>query len=241
MRFFDTLGFLTRLAPARVIPEAEMGRCIGWMPAVGLTLGVAVALLPWLGLFAKAPWIQAWGMVALSVYLTRGFHYDGLADISDAVTTHGDPERFWQVVKDSRSGAFGILGLVLALGGQATLLHEMAVRHAFGAVVWTFVLGRAASVALAYGVHHLARPGLGKLYMDGATLHVALVAGAFALVSGFFLAGPLATLAGMALAGLALVPLYRLAEHVRGANGDFLGCAVILGELAAGLGFALAM
>ncbi|WP_419786876.1 adenosylcobinamide-GDP ribazoletransferase [Pseudodesulfovibrio sp.] len=241
MLFFDTLGFLTRLAPARVIPEGDMNRCIRWMPAVGLVLGVVVALLPWLGLFGKAPWVQAWVMVVLSVYLTRGFHCDGLADICDATTTHADPDRFWQVVKDSRSGAFAIIGLILALGGEALLFHEMALREAFGTVVWVFILGRAASVALAYGVHHLARPGLGKLYMDGATLNVALGAGIFALISGFILAGPLTTLAGMALAGLALIPLYRLAEHVNGANGDFLGCAVILGELAAGLGFALVM
>ena len=239
--FFDTLGFLTRLAPARVIPEAAMNRCIAWMPAVGLALGAVVALPFWLGLLGSAPWVQAWLMLALGIYLTRGLHQDGLADVCDAVTTHGDPDRFWTVIKDSRSGAFGVIGLILALGGGAVLLHEMAAARAFGAVVWCFVLGRCAAVALAYGVRHLARPGLGKLYMDGASLHVALLAGVFALVSGFFLAGPLATVAGMILAGLALVPLYRLAEHVSGANGDFLGCAIILGELAAGLGFVLAL
>ena len=38
-RFFNTLGFLTRLAPARVIPEEEMNKCMAYMPAVGLLLG----------------------------------------------------------------------------------------------------------------------------------------------------------------------------------------------------------
>ena len=238
-RFFDTLGFLTRLAPARVIPEEAMGKCILWMPVVGAVLGAAVALPFWLGLFADSPWIQAWLMVGLNVFLTRGLHFDGLSDVCDAVTTHCDPDRFWKVVKDSRSGAFGITGLILALGGQVILFHEMAARSQWGAVVWAFILGRAAGVGLAYRVRHLARPGLGKLYMDGATLHVALGAGAFATLAGLVLAGFATTLGGLVLASLCLVPLYKLAERVSGANGDFLGCAVILGELAAGLGFAL--
>lgn len=238
-RFLDTLGFLTRLAPARVIPETAMNRCIVWMPAVGAVLGAVIALPFWLGLFSGSPWVQAWLVAGLNVFLTRGLHFDGLSDISDAVTTHCDPERFWQVVKDSRSGAFGIIGLILALGGQVVLFHEMAARGAWGTVIWAFILGRAASVGLAYRVAHLARPGLGKLYMDGATLHVALGAGVFATLAGLILAGFLPTVGGLAIASLALVPVYKLAERVSGANGDFLGCAVILGELAAGLGFAL--
>ncbi len=239
--FLDTLGFLTRLVPARVIPEETMSRCIVWMPTVGAVLGAVVVLPFWLGLFGGSPWVQAWLMVGLNVYLTRGLHFDGLSDVCDAVTTHGDPDRFWKVVKDSRSGAFGVIGLVLALGGQVILFHEMAAQGAFAVVLWSFILGRAGCVGLAYRVRHLARPGLGKLYMDGATLHVALGVGAVTFVVGLLLAGVLPTLAGMVLASLALVPLYRLAEHVGGANGDFLGCAVLLGELAAGLGFVLVL
>jgi len=37
-----------------------------------------------------------------------------------------------------------------------------------------------------------------------------------------------------------LTPLRRLVTAVGGVNGDFLGAAICLGELAAGLGFALA-
>lgn len=239
MRFIDTLGFLTRLAPARVIPESDMNHCMRYMAPVGALLGAAVVLPFWLGLFKGSPWVQAWLMTALSVFLTRGLHLDGLSDICDAVTTHTDPDRFWQVVKDSRSGAFGVMGLVMALGGEVILLHEMAARNNFEAVIWVFNLGRAGAVWLGYHVRHLARPGLGKLYIDGATLGVALATTAMAFAAGIFLAGLAATVAGVVIATLALLGLFRLAAKVGGANGDFLGCAVILGELAAGLGFVL--
>ncbi|CCH50010.1 adenosylcobinamide-GDP ribazoletransferase [Pseudodesulfovibrio piezophilus] len=237
--FFDTLGFLTRLAPARIIPEETMNRCMRFMPAVGLVLGFIVVLPFWLGLFSGSPWVQAWLMVMLNITLTRGLHFDGLGDVCDAVTTHTDPIRFWVVIKDSHTGAFGVIGLISIIGGEGILFHEMITAGAFTTIIWTFMLGRAACVGLGYMVRHLTRPGLGKLYIDGATLPVALVAGALTTFLGFFLAGFGTTIVGIFFASCALYFLHRLAEHVGGANGDFLGCAVLLGEVAAGLGFAL--
>ena len=239
--FLDTLGFLTRLAPARVIDEAAMNRCMRYMPFAGAALGLVIVLPFCAGLFDGSAWIQAWLMVALSLYLTRGLHLDGLGDVCDAVAAHTDPDKFWTIVKDSRSGAFGVIGLCMALGGQLLLFREMADRQAYWAIAWAFILGRTSAVWLGYHVRHLARPGLGKLYIDGATLGVVLAATAFTFAAGLFMAGLLTTIAATAIVTLALLALYRLAVRVGGANGDFLGCAVILGELAAGLGFALTM
>lgn len=237
--FLATLGFLTRLAPARVMTDQEMGRCMAHLPLAGAVLG-AVAVLPFsLGLLSHSPWVQAWLVVGASIYLTRGLHFDGLADVCDAVTTHADPDRFWTVIKDSRAGAFGVMGLFMALGGQVILFHEMFRAGAFGTIVWAFILGRAAAVCLGASVRRLTRPGLGKLFIDGATPKTALIAAILTMGAGVFLAGPVVAVGGAAIAALALMPLHKLAGHVKGANGDFLGCAVILGELAAGLGFAL--
>lgn len=239
--FLDTLGFLTRLAPARVISEAAMNRCMRYMPLVGLTLGAVIVLPFWMGLFDGSSWIQAWLMVAFSLYLTRGLHLDGLGDVCDAVAAHTEPEKFWQIIKDSRSGAFGVIGLSMAIGGQLLLFHEMADRQAYWAIAWAFILGRTSAVWLGYHVRHLTRPGLGKLYIDGATLGVALAGTVFTFIAGLIMAGLLTTIAATAIITILLLGLYRLATRVHGANGDFLGCAVILGELAAGLGFALTM
>jgi len=235
----NTLGFLTRLAPARIVTEKEMNRCMAYMMPVGLILGVVLVFPFWLGMFSGSTWTQAFLITALNVYLTRGLHFDGLGDVCDAVTTHGDPERFWEVIKDSRAGAFAIIGLCLTIVGQIILFETMLTAGAYAAVAWAFVLGRAACVGFAYVVRHLARPGLGKLYMDGATLPVTLIASGSTFILGVFMAGPITTISAMFIATGAMYALYRLATRVDGVNGDFLGCSVLLGELAAGLGFAL--
>lgn len=238
-RFFDTLGFLSRLAPARIIPEEEMNRCMAYMTAVGLALGLVIVAPFDLGLFSGAPWVQAWLMVVLNIFLTRGLHFDGFGDVCDAVTTHADPEKFWTVIKDSRAGAFAILGLGMIVVGLLIFYHAMIVQGAYSTIIWSFVLGRAACVGFGYITQHLARPGLGKLYIDGATLKVAMVSGGVCFCLGLYLAGPITTVAGMILITGFLYPLHQLAEHVGGVNGDFLGCSVLLGEVAAGLAFTL--
>lgn len=239
--FLDTLGFLTRLAPARIITEEAMNRCMRYMAPVGAVLGAIIVLPFFLGLFHNSPWTQAWLMVGLNIILTRGLHFDGLADVCDAVTTHTDPERFWQVVKDSRSGAFGVVGLVMGIGGQVILFQELARANHFGAILWAFILGRATAVWLGYHVRHLTRPGMGKLYIDGATLGVALATTGLTFLAGLPLAGLAGTFAATVLATGVLLALYRLANKVGGANGDFLGCSIILGELAAAAGCVLVL
>lgn len=254
-RFLATLGFLSRLAPARVMDEADMRKSMFHLPLCGLVIGLCACAPALAGLFAGQPLVQAWLCVLLSAWLTRGLHLDGLADVMDGAGQHLNPERFWTIIKDSRSGTFGVAALVLALLGQTLLFAEiLRARPDWGALTlpWVFVFGRACAVL--FGRVHRARirPGLGGLFLAGATLPaVAWAVGltlllplVTTLVPGLavpgtapLLAAGLASLAGLA----ALLPLHHLAKAVGGVNGDFLGAAIMLGETAAAAGLALAL
>lgn len=254
-RFLATLGFLSRLAPARVMDEADMRKSMFHLPLCGLVIGLCACAPALAGLFAGRPLVQAWLCVLLSAWLTRGLHLDGLADVMDGAGQHLNPERFWTIIKDSRSGTFGVAALVLALLGQTLLFAEiLRARPDWGALTlpWVFVFGRACAVL--FGRVHRARirPGLGGLFLAGATLPaVAWAVGltlllplVTTLVPGLavpgtapLLAAGLASLAGLA----ALLPLHHLAKAVGGVNGDFLGAAIMLGETAAAAGLALVL
>lgn len=250
-RFLATLGFLSRLTPARVMDEADMRRSMFHLPLCGLVIGLCVCAPALAGLFAGRPLVQAWLCVLLSAWLTRGLHLDGLADVMDGAGQHLNPERFWTIIKDSRSGTFGVAALVLALLGQTLLFAEILRAHPdWGALAlpWVFVFGRACAVIFGRVHRRLLRPGLGGLFLSGATLPA--VAWAVCLACG--LPGLLAltipameTVLALGFAALAavaaLLPLHRLAKAVAGVNGDFLGAAIVLGETAAAAGLALAL
>ncbi len=231
------LGFLSRLAPARLVRPEELGAALGWFPVVGLILGL-LAAGPWyFGLLQGMPLVQAWIVVGLVFFLTRGLHWDGLADLSDAWGSGASGEGFWTVLKDSRSGAFGIMGLVLGMAGQIVLLHECLRVGAYGVVVWSLVLGRAACVGLMFSGRNLARPGLAKAFLGAARSRTCVAALVLSLIFGVVLVPWTALVASCVLVVAVVAVLDRLARKQGGLNGDFLGTAVVLGEIAALLGW----
>ena len=237
--FLTAMAFLTRLVPARLGRPEDLASATAWLPAVGLILGGLLVLPLALGLFAAHPWVQAWLLVLASLWATRGLHLDGLADVADGWGSGACGQRFWEIVKDSRLGAFGAMGLLLTLSGQIVLLHELLERGAFAAAVLTFAAGRLAAVLLAFSARRLAGPGLGQLFVAGATPRGVLLAVGMSLAMGLALVSPL-TLAAMLAAALAPALFLRgLARRQSGLNGDFLGAAIVLGETAACLGWLL--
>jgi adenosylcobinamide-GDP ribazoletransferase len=237
--FLAALGFLSRLAPARVLPEADMRRAMFHLPLCGLAIGLCACAPALAGLFAGRPSVQAWTVLALSAWLTRGLHLDGISDVADAMAAHVDRERFWTIIKDSRSGAFGVAALVLTLLGQAALYGEILRQRPAWALAWVFVFGRACGVVVGLAGRPLARPGLGGVFLSGATMQAALWA-LFAALAPAVLLWPAAGVFALAAAVLLLLPLVRLAWTVGGLNGDFLGAAIVLGEIAAAAGLVLA-
>lgn len=238
--FMAATAFMTRLAPARIHSDEDMAAAVKYFPLVGVVLGGLVTLPFHLGLFATSPWIQAWMLAGFSLWATRGLHWDGWADIFDAWGSGERGERFWEILKDSRIGAFGVMALVMGLGGQILLLHEALAVKAYGAVAFSFVLGRALCVGLAYTGRKLARGGgLGRLTLAGATPWALLVALGLVLVTAPAMRPVIGLAPGLMIGLLGLTELNALARRAGGLNGDFLGAMIVWGELSALMGWLL--
>lgn len=232
--FLTALGFLTRLHPTRPSDRVpDFAAATAWFPAVGLVVGGLMVLAPLGGVFSNWPWCSAWLVLVLDIWLTRGLHLDGLSDLADAWGAMATGERFWNIVKDSRIGAFGVMALVMALSGQLFCLAGLIERGALGVVIWSPVLGRTAAVALMAVCRGLARPGLGGLFLAGATPSVLALCLGQCLIAGLILVSPSTLAWGLGLTGLAVMALARLARREKGLNGDFLGAVIVAGELAA--------
>lgn len=122
--FFAALGFLT------VLPAGRNSRWEGvnipvCFPAVGLVLGLLWAAGDTLlGQVFPVP-LRAFLDVLLLAGLTGGLHLDGLADMADGLLAHRGPERALEIMRDSRTGVWGVLALVAVLGLKGTALWSM--------------------------------------------------------------------------------------------------------------------
>jgi adenosylcobinamide-GDP ribazoletransferase len=104
------VGVLLR---GRAIPADSFSRSVGWWPVVGLATGAFTGAVLWwasLVLPMMAAAVVAFGARAV---LTGAFHEDGLGDFFDGMGGGRTRERTLEIMKDSRTGSYGVVGTVL--------------------------------------------------------------------------------------------------------------------------------
>ncbi|NLV97028.1 MAG: adenosylcobinamide-GDP ribazoletransferase [Desulfovibrionales bacterium] len=227
--FHVALTFLTRLGRAHMVSIQEIQQSMAMYPMVGWVVGgilVLVALLP------LSSWVLAWLIVATNIFVTRGLHWDGWADLCDALGSGATGKRFWEILKDSRIGAFGTLGLVVGLAILASLYHLGIENQKWLVLAWSCALGRFCSLVLAYLGRNLSRPGLGQGIVTGINVKMLFKAAVTTFLPIIFL--PIAHVLGaLTLGSIAVFTFFYLGKTHGGVNGDFLGAAIIAGELCA--------
>ena len=229
--FLLALGFLTRLGPAMPATNREMALSCAYYPLAGAVLGAVLILTFALGFFAGQPWAQAWLYVLLSAWLTRALHLDGLTDLLDALGSGKSGDAFQAVLKDSRMGAFGCAGLILALAGQIILAAACLQHGRLAPLLCAPVFGRCLPILLAVIAPPNPKASLGAL-LAAAPKTTALLIAAAGLAASIFHLAPAGALVAISLAALCLWKLRQTALAQNGYNGDFCGAAVVIGETA---------
>jgi adenosylcobinamide-GDP ribazoletransferase len=210
---------------------SALGRAAGWFPVVGLLLGagLAGALLVLHVLFP--PLVAAVLLVTVWKAVTGGIHLDGLADSLDGLAGR-DPARRLAIMRDSRIGVFGAIGLILCLLLAVTSLADLSDPARARLLVLAPVVGRVAPL-LVGGWLRPATPGqgLGAAFVGGLSRWAGPLSGLSGLALGSALLGPWgAMIAGVAL-GAALLWAGFAARRLGGLTGDVLGAVVELAEL----------
>jgi len=190
--FFLALGFFTRLpVPNIEAAEEHYRRAMKLAPLAGLVIGAILVLIQVLLAWLNAPGvIQAAILTFAYIFLTGGLHFDGLADTCDGIFSGKSREQSLEIMKDSRIGVFGTLGLLIA-----GLCYFAAFTEAVVAALLVFpVVGRACCLVSASVAPFAREGGMGKSTgMEGGAASVA--SAALSVVGASFLAIPLLMLA----------------------------------------------
>lgn len=117
-------------------------------PAVGLLVGLLCAFVFWLASVLFTPLIAAVVSTVFSIKLTGAFHEDGLADTCDGLGGGLTRERTLTIMKDSRLGTYGTLGLVSALLLKISLLASMPLSVAVIALIMAHCGSRLLCISL---------------------------------------------------------------------------------------------
>jgi adenosylcobinamide-GDP ribazoletransferase len=252
---FIALQFLTRVPVPRWVgfEPAWLQACLRHFPLVGAGVGLVAATVLWAALWWWPPPVAAALSVVATVWLTGAFHEDGLADTCDGLGGAVSRERALEIMKDSRIGSYGAVGLVLALVLKVAVLAGLAAQAsgtgtalAIGALVWGHAASRAAPVALVWwlpyagdAAHAKAKPL--AMQTDGRSVAAAM-AWLLLLAAGLMTWSPAVVwpLAAALLAGGVATALCArwLRRRLGGFTGDTLGFTQQIVELASLLAWA---
>lgn len=117
-------------------------------PGVGLLVGMLCAGVFWLVSILFTPLVAAVISTAFGIRLTGAFHEDGLADSCDGLGGGLTRERTLTIMKDSRLGTYGVLGLVCALLIKISLLAAMPLSVAIVALIIGHTASRLLCISL---------------------------------------------------------------------------------------------
>jgi len=243
--FFVALQFFTRLPiPGRIGFDASwLQHSTRYFPLVGLLVAVIAGLV-----YAACVQVLPQPVAVLlstgaGIYLTGAFHEDGFADVCDGFGGGYTCDRTLEIMKDSRIGAYGAIGIGMLLAVKCfTLASLPGTALVVAALMAGHTLSRALSATLIWRMDYARHEGKAKpLGQEMSAAEFSLAMGtALAVLLLMAIAGWLpwrGAFAGLLLAALATAWLARLfARRIRGFTGDCLGAVQQLSEAAFYLG-----
>lgn len=233
--------FLTRvpLPGGMAKPGADprlLSAAVGYFPLVGTCVGLSTGSAAWLALqFWPAPIAVVLALV-FEACLTGAFHEDAVADSCDAFGGGWTRDDVLRIMKDSRVGSFGALGLGLTVALRWAGLAALPPEELLLVAALAGGLGRLAVVALMLLVPPVPR-AQGSAKDVGERVGRGTLALAAALTLPTFLvaldADPIRALAALAIIAVVTLGWGRYVEgRIGGVTGDCLGACAMFGQVA---------
>jgi adenosylcobinamide-GDP ribazoletransferase len=230
-----SLAFCTRLPLPGATPQAAkaLAKAAWAFPVTGLVVGLIGAIVY---VLAHRLGVPAWPAAALSVaatlVATGALHEDGLADMADGFGGGGTRDQKLAIMRDSRTGAYGVCALVLSLLLRIGALASFA--DTYG-VVWALLASHSAARATMPALMWLLPPARsdGLSYDAGRPPEesvAAAVAIAFAVLL-FCLHPARGIIALVFLAAAVALTAWLSARQIDGQTGDVVGALEQVSEI----------
>jgi adenosylcobinamide-GDP ribazoletransferase len=237
--------FLTRLPTPRIVgfEQEWLRRSLRYFPLVGGVVGLVNVAVWWISVQWLPASVAVGLMLGASLLVTGAFHEDGFADACDGFGGGTTAARTLEIMKDSRIGAFGAIGIFMMLGLKWAAIVSLPTVSLPLIVVSAHVVSRWCAIGLVWRLRYVrsdegakSQPFDGGL--SGAEWLVAALLGAMLVaivgaLTGFSRPEAEAIAAGVVASGmLAAGCAMYFRARIGGYTGDCLGATQQLAELA---------
>ncbi|HWZ02130.1 MAG TPA: adenosylcobinamide-GDP ribazoletransferase [Mucilaginibacter sp.] len=150
--FFTALMYFTRIPCPKWVDHSEeyLNKSSRYFPVVGIIVGAISAISFWCFKLILPKEIALLLSMVASVLATGAFHEDGFADVCDGFGGGWTKEKILLIMKDSRLGAYGVIGLGLILLIKWTSLNNLPTGLIVIAMISGHAISRLNAVSLIY-------------------------------------------------------------------------------------------
>lgn len=232
--FRTAAAFLTIFPVAGTIEmdNRRLARSMGLFPAVGLALGLLLVIGNGLLTPLLPRGVLDCLLLLILICASGALHLDGFADLLDGLAGGRDRESALRIMKDSRVGAIGAVGLVMVLLLKYLSLAQIPPAQKSAALLLMPTAGRWCQVFLAERLPYIRREGgTGSVFVDNVGGQELLRASLTLLLAAMLLC----SFKGVLLVALLLLFATLLRSYFErrlgGVTGDVLGAATELVEV----------
>ncbi len=225
MGFWAAVRFLTIFpTPFRhQLGDKEIKASLTYFPLVGLGIGLILIGLDWgLKLLLPSPVANAFLIVAL-IIITGALHLEGFIDTCDGVLGGSTPEERLEIMKDSRTGAFGVTGAFLLLLIKYATLISLPPKLKMQALCLMPTLSRWTIVEAIFFFPYARSSGTGLIFKQGANQVRLIIATTITFATSVLLLKELGVVVMLTLGVIILGIAKYLHSRLGGLTGDNYG------------------
>lgn len=230
-RLLIALQFLTIL-PFNIRKEIgaqDYGRSLVYFPAVGLSIGSALSAVSFSCGFLPVPVAAAIILIA-SALITGALHLDGFADTCDAFYGSKPKEEILRIMRDSRIGVMGVVGVTLLLLLKFSLIISLPRDTLWRSLIMICCFARWLQTTGCL-VPYARNEGKAEAFIKYARKSDVAIGGIFTLI----VFGALLGLKGIVIFFSSIVPSLIFIRYVRnrigGMTGDTIGAVSEIAEV----------
>ena len=156
--FFTALMFFTRIPCPKWVgySDKNLEKSTKYFPLIGVIVSVIAIVVFFISQLFLPISISVLLSMLSGILTTGAFHEDGLADVCDGFGGGWSKDKILEIMKDSRIGTYGVVGLVFVLLSKYMLsveLSEMSIYYFCSVILLGHTLSRlnATTMILAFG------------------------------------------------------------------------------------------
>jgi adenosylcobinamide-GDP ribazoletransferase len=231
--FITAVQFLTifTLNRKHEVAENDLAKSMVYFPIVGFGLGFILVYADKGLLWVLPHSIANALLIIIAVLLTRALHIDGLADTLDGMMGGYDKQSRLHIMKDSRLGTAGALGIMFLLLVKYVTLNNLFSGEKAAALLIAPLLARWSQTLMVYRSVYGREEGMGRAFVGHLRGSGMIAASVVAMGLAGWVSGSSAVYLATTVVLFTLLSRWYFVRKLGGVTGDTIGAVSELNEV----------